>query len=81
MREYKIRYKYTGFGFWKSKKIIGSQLADKHDRLTLYFKDGGILEIPQFSKLQIKLGADWVLATKEKMEKESGAKINLEVGK
>ena len=43
--------------------------------MILYFQDGSIERIPEWSKYHFKLGVDWKLALKQQMEKE----INQEV--
>lgn len=48
------------------------------DAMILYYEDGGIKRIPNWSQYEMVLGSDWKLAYKTKMEKESGAQIIME---
>lgn len=45
------------------------------DAMILYYEDGGVERIPDWSKYYMKLGSDWKLALKEKMEKEIGREV------
>lgn len=47
------------------------------DAMVLYFEDGSIERIPEWSNYYMKLGSDWALVIKNKMEKESGVNIKL----
>lgn len=49
----------------------------EQDRMDLYLEGGPIRSIPEWSKYELYLGMDWVLAVKEQMEKESKQQINL----
>jgi len=74
-------YHYKKKWFWKKIQIIGHQWNKETDKMVLYLPNGGIQELPNYSKLEVKLNEDWVLSIKEQAEKESSQKINLEVGK
>lgn len=50
------------------------------DAMILYFEDGGIERIPEWSNYFLKLGVDWKLAIKSKMEQESGVEVKLKGG-
>jgi len=50
-------------------------------RMVLYFEDGGLTVLANWNECELKLGQDWVLATKEKMEAEAGRDIKLSIGK
>lgn len=63
--------------FWKTYKVVGHHVDTPNDRIDLYFKDGSIKSIGNWSKYDLILGADWVLAQKEYLEKESGKEVNI----
>jgi hypothetical protein len=75
--KYKFKYK-KGF-FWKSVTVTGHQTIKEMDRMDLIKEDGSIISLSQWSKYDLKLGQDWVLAVKKTMEKEAGQSIGLEV--
>lgn len=79
MKKFKIKFKKTGSFFWKSRVVVGSKLDTGLNRLTLYYEDGSIEELAKYSDMDVKLGLDWVLATKDALEKESGQNIKLSV--
>jgi len=79
MQEYVITYKYSRSWFWKKQTITGHSYQKDFDKLVLFKKDGSIEEIPEWSKHHVKLGADFILAQKKQMEKESGVDIKLSV--
>jgi len=75
--KFKIKYKRMNDWFYKTETVIGSNLDKDLDRLFLYKDDGSVLELAKYSQLTVKLGTDWVLATKEKLEKESNQTVNI----
>lgn len=83
----KYNFQYKKSFFWISKKVIGHGLERRSDgsfdenRMVLYFEDGSIQVIPNWSKCHLKLGTDWVIAQKTAMEKEINQPIKLNVGK
>ena len=79
MKEYVFKYRRIGKWMWSSVTVTGHQYSPANDKISLFLKDGSIHELPKFSELEIKLGTDWVLVTKEMMEKESGQDIKLNV--
>ena len=79
MREFTVKYKKYGSFFWTSKKVIGTSVDKESDRLMLYFAGGAMQEVAKFSNYDVKLGIDWVLATKDRLEKEAGTNLKLSV--
>lgn len=47
------------------------------DAMVLYFEDGGIERIPEWSNYFLKLGSDWKLALKNRLEEESNVEVKL----
>ena len=62
----------------KTNNII-NKVRKPIDSMIIYFEDGGIEKIPEWSSYQLKLGTDWKLFIKNKMEQESGQQIQLKV--
>ena len=60
----------------KSTQIVNGQDRNK---MVLYFKNGAIQTISNWNNCEIKLDTDWVLFTKNKMEKQTGQDIKLAV--
>ena len=65
--------------FWSTLKVVGHKYLDKQDKMCVYFQDGSLREIKEWSKHEVKLGTDWVNSVKSRMEKESGTSIPLDV--
>jgi hypothetical protein len=66
---------------WKTVEVTGHRYEPSMDKFVLYFEDGSVEEIPQWSKCAVKLGKDWVDAVKSKMEQESGTSVPVNVVK
>ena len=47
------------------------------DAMVLYFEDGGIERIPEWSNYFLKLGSDWKLALKNRLEEECNVEVKL----
>jgi hypothetical protein len=73
---YKFKYRRPG-RLWKSHTVVGHNLDNDLDRMILYYENGSIRSIPKWSQNELFLDTDWVLATKAKMEDESGQDIKL----
>ncbi len=73
--EYTLRIKR--YFFWRKYKVVGHAYVESQDKLDVFFKDGSVESIPSWSKHRLKLGQDWKLAVKEKMEKETGTNIKV----
>ncbi len=70
---YKFRFKRRFF--WHAYDIAGHRYEQPLDKMCLYFPDGGLLEIPQWSACHVQLGPDWVLAVKKDMEAKAGQSV------
>jgi len=73
MNGYVLRWKR--FLFWQKKKVCGHAYDKDTDKMVLYLMDGSIREIKKFHNCELALGIDWVLVTKQDMEKASGQSI------
>ena len=81
---YTFKYKRFPIQFWRRiKKVVGHNLELEQNRMIVYKEDGSIIGIGNWSKMSMKLGVDWVLFTKDQMERESGQSVKLDpkVGK
>ena len=66
--------------FWKTyKKLIGHGIDKDQNKMQLFFSNGSIMEIKDWDKCEIFLGTDWVIWTKNQMERETGQNIKLNV--
>lgn len=72
-------FKYRKRWFWKKEKVVGHNYLPQQDKMVIYKEDGSLREIKEWSKHEVALGADWVNATKKKMEEKSGTTIPLNV--
>ena len=85
MGTYIARYRRIGevtFPRWtKLKDLIGHKWEQDQNKMVFFFKDGSVMEVAKWLDCEIKLGTDWVLWTKNNMERESqqNVKLNVEV--
>jgi hypothetical protein len=77
MKSYKFKYRKSWF--FKSISAIGHRYDKEIDRMDVYHENGSITSLSKWSNYDLFLGVDWVLFTKEQMEKESGQDIKLKV--
>jgi hypothetical protein len=75
---YKVKFKQGWF--WRTFLVQGHRYEAAMDKMVLYFLDGSVREIPAWSRREVVLGVDWVLAVKKRMESESGQSVPLSVG-
>jgi hypothetical protein len=75
----KYKFKYRKGLFWKTKTVVGHILQKDMNRMDLYLEGGAIFSIANWDKYDFRLGIDWVLATKEQLEREAGKEIKLGV--
>jgi hypothetical protein len=76
--EYRVKFK-DGWK-WRTFLVQGHRYEQPMDKMVLYFLDGSVREIPAWSRREVVLGVDWVLAVKKRMESESGQSVPLSVG-
>ena len=81
MSTYKVKWKRRWWmPYWNvTKKLRGHQYIKEADRMVFYFENGSQQEIVSWSKCEVILGTDWVLATKEYMEKQANQAVALNV--
>lgn len=73
---YNLKFK-RGF-FWKTlKNVKGHQLHAELDRMDVFFNDGSLLSIPQWSKITMKLGPDFFLHQKQHLESVTGQDLKI----
>ncbi len=63
------------FLFWRSYLVIGFKYEKDLNRMILYFEDGSILELCEWSKYDCKLGQDYFDCIKKDMEQKAGQSI------
>jgi hypothetical protein len=76
--EYRIKFK-DGWK-WRMFIIQGHRYEQSMNKMVLFFQDGSVREIPNWSSREVVLGVDWVLAVKKQMEAQSGQSVPLTVG-
>lgn len=72
-------FKYKRKYFWKKIQVVGHNYLQEQDKMVIYREDGGLKEIKEWSKCEVELGTDWVLAVKKKMEEKTGTTVPLNV--
>ena len=72
-----FKFRYKKGWFWYTEEVTGFHATPEVDRMNLYFEDGSMLEIAQWSKCDCKLGADYFAVLHKKMESEAGMPIPL----
>jgi hypothetical protein len=77
---YTFRYKFLLSPKWKEAVVIGHNFHKEANRMDLYLPNGGIISIPLWGFYEMRLGSDWVAASKKSMENEAGGqRVNLNV--
>ena len=77
---YIFKYKRQGFfNTTKSVKVTGHKFLPDQNKMVLFKEDGGLEEIVEWSKCSVTLSTDWVNVTKQRMEKDAGTSIPLNV--
>ena len=57
---------------WRKLVVSGHSYEEKQDKMVLFFPDGGLREIKQWSDCELRLENDWVLATELAIKTEAG---------
>ena len=70
VKSYKFKYKRLGDRIWSSYKVVGHKWFDDQNKMVLYLCNGGIHEIPEWTKCGLHLERDWAEATVEMRKKE-----------
>ena len=65
---YVFSYRKSGGKLWKKEVVEGHKYEQGLDRLVLFFKGNAIQEIAHWVDYDVKLGTDWVKATKKANE-------------
>ena len=73
-------FKYRRNWFWSKETVKGHGYIANQDKMILYFPNGSVREIKEWSKCENQLGLDWVAATHKKMEKDANQSIPLNTG-
>jgi len=74
---FKLSYKRKYF--WHTHTVEGFKLDPDNGRMSLFLKDGSILEIPDWNKCYCRLGADYFKLVHEKMQRDAGQAIPVKV--
>ena len=76
---YKFTYRRRWWTLSKSFVVAGHRLEPTQDKMVLFFPNGGVREIAEWSRCEIRLGTDWVVAQQKALEKQAGQPIPLAV--
>ena len=81
MDVYSAKWKRLGlFSRWKTEKdLIGHRYEKDQNKMVFFYKNGSVKEVAEWLSCEIHLGTDWVLWTKNSMEKEANQAIKLNV--
>jgi hypothetical protein len=63
--------------FWKSLKVMGHRYEKDQNKMVLFFEDGSVRELKEWTSCEVFLRQDWVLARKKQMESDSGLNVPL----
>ncbi len=79
-RRHRGNGKFTRWATFKG--LTGHRVdpAPHGETMVLFRKNGGQQTIADWHQCEIKLGADWVLATRAAMEREAGQDVKLKPG-
>lgn len=72
------RFRWRRRFFWRSLKVSGHRYERDQDKMVLFFPDGSVREIAEWSKCEVSLRQDWVLTSKKLMESQAGVTIPLD---
>lgn len=78
MNTYSARWKRK-LVWRKEKFLIGHRYDKDQNKMIFYYQNGSIKEVAKWTECAIKLGVDWVLWTKEQMEREANTAVKLNV--
>ena len=81
MKTYSAKWKRVGrFRLLeKAKNLIAHSYDKDQNKMLLFFENGSIREIADWTNCEFFLGTDWVLWTKDQMEKEANQPVRLNV--
>ena len=71
-------FKYKRKLFWRQINACGHRYVEEMNRMDVFKEDKTLFSIPKWSECYLDLVKDWLLATKEQIEKESGQKVSLD---
>ena len=65
-------FKWKRFIFWRKLKVNGHRYDEDQDKMLLFFEEGGIKEIKEWSKCELQLGVDWLAITEQDIKETAG---------
>ncbi len=74
------KFQYRRGLFWKKVSVIGHGYISDQNKMILYHPSGAVSEIRNWSKCELFLDTDWVLAVKKDMTEKAGQTVSLAVG-
>ena len=77
---YVFKYRRQWWIFSRKVKVVGHTYLPDQNKMVLFKEDGSLEEVLNWNKCAVKLGVDWVNATKKNMEQKAGTSIPLNVG-
>ena len=80
METFKFKFRRSRWWFKKTYKVVGYNPMPEVDRMALYFPNGSLYEIPDWSKCECWLGVDWVIWQKNRAEAQAGVDLKLANG-
>lgn len=71
----RYEFKWKRFFFWNKRTVVGHRWEKDQNKIVLFYEDGSLEEIKNWSKCIAKLGPDWAAAQKKAMELQAGTTI------
>jgi len=65
-------FKWKRFIFWRKLKVNGHRYDEDQDKMLLFFEEGGVKEIKEWSKCELQLGVDWFAITEQDIKETAG---------
>lgn len=80
---YKFVYRRLGkvLNFWRTEVVVGHHYEAAQNKMVLFFANGSVRELANWTGCELRLGTDWVLAQKQVMEEKAGQPITLAAGR
>jgi hypothetical protein len=69
---YTMRYRKPGQWFYRTLKLLGHQFQPEADKIIFSLSDGSVYEMPNASKLEIRVSKSTVATLNKKKEGQNG---------
>ena len=75
----KYKFKYKRKFFWRSYEVVGHNLDNDSNVMTIFFENGSLMTIPKWGECSLSLGVDWALAVRKNAEAQTGVELKTNI--